>query len=117
MANTKRNYVRYVTEEKLTKVNPKNISLIKKYFNFKNMNLSESSKKSYESDFNQWLVYVMENYDNQYLLDMDTEDATDLIEDYVAFCTSVLYNNERRIQRRMSSISSFYLYLRKKRKI
>ncbi|WJJ55277.1 hypothetical protein QB910_000033 [Dabrowskivirus KKP3916] len=109
--------MQYATPEKLEQVNPKNKELIRKYFVFKNMNLSDSSKKAYESDFNQWLVFVMERYDNQYLPEFDTDDATDMIEDFIAFCTSVLKNNERRIQRRMSSISSFYLYLRKKRKI
>lgn len=112
-----RHYVHYATPEKLEKVNPKNKELVRKYFVFKNMNLSESSKKAYESDFNQWLVFISENYDNQYILEFDTDDATDMLEDFIAFCTSVLKNNERRIQRRMSSISSFYLYLRKKRKI
>lgn len=120
-----RQYVRYVTKEKLEKVDKKNLNLIRKYFNFKNMNLSDSSKKSYESDFNQWLVYINEKYrekaiSDEHILDIieeDIEDMVDLIEDYMAFCTSVLGNNERRIQRRMSSISSFFLYLRKKRKI
>jgi len=41
----------------------------------------------------------------------------DLLEDFIAFCSTFLGNNERRIQRRLSSISSFFLYLRKKRKI
>lgn len=81
------------------------------------MNLSDSTKMNYESDFNQWLVYIMENYENKDILEFDTDEATDMLEDFFAFCTSVLGNNERRIQRRMSSISSFYLYLRKKRKI
>ncbi|MEL3959404.1 tyrosine-type recombinase/integrase [Caldifermentibacillus hisashii] len=115
-----RKYVRYVTPEKLKKVNPKNIKLVEKYFSFKNMNLSDDTKKSYESDFNQWLVFIMEQYDNQYILDMvddDIDDVVDMIEDYIAFCTNMLGNNERRIQRRMASISSFFLYLRKKRKI
>ena len=51
------------------------------------------------------------------MLFRSSHDRIDLLEDFVAFCTSVLGNNERRIQRRMSSISSFFLYLRKKRKI
>lgn len=110
----------YATHEKLQKVNPKNTDLIRKYFVFKNMNLSDSSKESYQSDFNQWLVYIMENYDNQFILDIINEDVdnmVDLLEDYFAFCTTVFGNNERRIQRRMSSISSVFLYLRKKRRI
>lgn len=120
-----RKYVRYVTKSKIEKVDQRNKVLIQKYFNFKNMNLSESSRKSYESDFNQWLVFINEKYNDgfitdEYIIDIiedDIEDMVDLIEDYMAFCTSVLGNNERRIQRRMSSISSFFLYLRKKRKI
>lgn len=113
----KRKSVRYATKEKLAKVSPENKQLIQKYFSFKNMNLSSTSINGYKSDFNQWLVYIMENYNNQYILDMATDDAVDLIEDFIAFCTMVLENKERRIQRRMSSISSFYLFLRKKRKI
>lgn len=112
-----RQYIQYATPEKVAKVNPENMKLIERYFSFKNMNLSEASKINYQSDFNQWLVYIMEHYDNVYLLDLETDDAVDMIEDYIAFATSVLGNNERRIQRRMSSISSFYLFLRKKRKI
>lgn len=115
-----RKRITYATPEKLEKVNPKNVELIRKYFVFKNMNLSETSKISYQSDFNQWLVYIMENYENRYILDIineDVDDMIDLLEDFIAFCTSVLGNNERRIQRRMSSISSFFIYLRKKRKI
>lgn len=112
-----RAYKVYATKEKVEKINPKNQDHIRKYFVSKNMNLSESSKKGYESDFNQWLVYIMENYDNMDIAKSDVEDIADMIEDYVAFCTSVLSNNERRIQRRLSSISSFYLYLKKKRRI
>ncbi|MGG3964731.1 hypothetical protein [Heyndrickxia faecalis] len=116
----KRKYIKYVTSEKLDKVNPKNKQLINKYFSFKNMNLSDDTKTSYMSDFNQWLVYIMEYYENKYILDIienDIDDMVDLLEDYVAFCTSVLENNERRIQRRMASISSFFLYLRRKRRL
>lgn len=112
-----RKYKVYATPDKIEKINPKNKEHIRRYFVTKNMNLSDSSKKSYESDFNQWLVYIMENYDNMDIAKSDVEDLSDMIEDYVAFCSTVLGNNERRIQRRLSSISSFYLYLKKKRRI
>ena len=123
----KRKYIRYATEEKLAKVSDNNKTQIKRYFNFKNMNLSDASKKSYQSDFNQWLVFIQEKYEQGSLMHEDIidilsekdgiEDMVDLLEDFVAFCVTVLGNNERRIQRRMSSISSFFLFLRKKRKI
>lgn len=123
----KRKYIRYVTKEKLDKVLDENKRHIQKYFNFKNMNLSDSSKASYESDFNQWLVFINDKHekgsiDSEDILkllkdDDGMEEMVDLIEDYIAFCVAVLGNNERRIQRRLSSISSFFLYLLKKRRI
>lgn len=116
MNESKRRYVLYATNEKLNLVNKKNKEHIKKYFSLKE-NLSESSKKSYMSDFNQWLVYVFENYENQDILKINEEDSVDLIEDFTAFCTSILGNNDRRIQRRFSSISSFYSTFKKINKI
>lgn len=122
-----RKYIRYVTESKYEKVSQQNKQLIKKYFNFKNMNLSESTKKSYDNDFRQWLVFINEQYENKLISHENItdllnskdgiEEMVDLLEEFVAFCTTFLGNNERRIQRRLSSISSFFLYLRKKRKI
>lgn len=117
MADAKRAYKVYATKEKVALISKTNKDHLRKYFVAKNMNLSESSKKSYESDFNQWFVYILENYENIDVLELDASDASDMIEDYIAYCTSVLGNNERRIQRRMSSISSFYLNLKKKKKI
>ncbi|OME53977.1 hypothetical protein BSK59_15460 [Paenibacillus odorifer] len=58
----KRKYVRYVTKEKLEKVSVENKLHIQRYFNYKSMNLSDSSKVSYESDFNQWLVFINEKH-------------------------------------------------------
>lgn len=123
----KRKYIRYVTKEKLDNVCEANKLHIKKYFNYKNMKLSDTTKKNYESDFNQWLVFINEKYNSgeipeeNILLLLKDEDGmeymVDLIEDYVAFCVTVLGNNERRIQRRLSSISSFFNFLLKKRKI
>jgi integrase/recombinase XerC len=123
----KRKYVRYATPEKLARVCEANKRHIQKFFNYKNMNLSDATKKSYENDFNQWLVFIREKYESGAIFEEDIlkllkdedgiEEMVDLIEDFVAFCTTVLGNNERRIQRRLSSISSFFLYLLKKRKI
>jgi integrase/recombinase XerC len=113
----KRTYIKYATADKLEQVNDKNKRLIDKYFNHKSMNLSDASKISYQSDFNQLLVYIMENYRNDYIMDIiedDPNEMIDILEDFMAFCTSVLGNNERRIQRRMASISSFFMFLRKR---
>lgn len=106
-----------VTPERLEKINPKNKELLRKYFVGKNMKLSKSTKYNYESDINQFLIYIMENYDNQYLFDIDVEDMADILEDYIAFCSNILENKMKRIARRLSSISSLYLYFKKKRKV
>jgi integrase/recombinase XerC len=113
----KRKYIKYATPEKLEQVNDKNKKLIDKYFKHKQSNLSDSSRNSYQSDFNQLLVYILENYNNEYILDIiedDPNEMVDILEDFIAFCVSVLGNNERRIQRRMASISSFFIYLRRR---
>ena len=111
-----RKYVYYATPEKVAKINPENIQLWKRYINGKRT-LAESSKIGYESDINQFFVYILLNYDNKYLLDFETDDAADMIDDFVAMCTTVFENKDKRISRRLSSISSMYLYYRKKRKI
>lgn len=121
----KRKYVRYATPDKVALVSQTNKGYIRKYFSFKNMNLSEDTITNYQSDFNQFLVFINEKFsqgdlqeeDIIKIIEEDIDDMIDLLEDYVAFCSTILGNNERRIQRRMSSISSFFLYLRKKRKI
>jgi integrase/recombinase XerC len=122
-----RKYVKYVTEEKLAKVCDSNKRHIQKYFNFKNMNLSEATKKSYENDFNQWLVFINEKAQEGFISEEDImklvkdedgiEEMVELLEEYTMFCAMNLGNNERRIQRRLSSISSFFLYLLKKKKV
>jgi len=117
MSGNKRKYVHYATPEKLDQVNPKNKRHIKNYFNSKAMTLSDSTKYSYESDFNQWLVFILEEYDNQDLMSFDAEEISEMLEAFVAFCRDTLGNNERRIQRRLSCISSFFKLLRKKRKM
>jgi Site-specific recombinase XerD len=111
-----RKYVRYTTPELIKQINPKNKELWKRYINGKRT-LSDSSREGYENDINQFFVYLLKNYDNKYLLDFDTEEAADMLDDFIAFCSYALGNKDRRLTRRLSSISSMYLYYRKKRKI
>lgn len=116
MAKAKRKKVQYTTPELIAQINPQNKELWKKYLNGKRQ-LAESSKNSYTSDINQFFVFILKNYDNKYIFDFETEDMADLIEDFLAMCQSVFENKDRRMQRRLSSISSLYLYYKKKRKI
>jgi integrase/recombinase XerC len=112
----KRKHVQYTTPELIEQINPKNKEIWRKYLNGKRT-LAESSKNSYTSDINQFFVFMLKNYDNQCIFDIDTDDMADIIEDFLAMCQSVFENKDRRMQRRLSSISSLYLYYKKKRKI
>jgi integrase/recombinase XerC len=112
----KRKYVRYVTDEDKKNINPKNIKLWQTYLNGKRK-LAETTRDSYSADMMQFFTYILKNYDNKYLFDMDEMDSADLIEDYISMCTFAFENSDRRIARRMSTISSMYIYFKKKRKI
>lgn len=112
----KRKYVRYVTDEDKKNINPQNLKLWQTYLNGKRK-LSETTRDSYTADMMQFFTYILKNYDNQYLFDLDEMDSADLIEDYISMCTFAFENSDRRIARRMSTISSMYIYFKKKRKI
>jgi len=112
----KRKYVRYVTDEDKKNINPQNMKLWQTYLNGKRK-LSETTRDSYSADMMQFFTYILKSYDNKYLFDMDEMDSADLIEDYISMCTFAFGNSDRRIARRMSTISSMYIYFKKKRKI
>lgn len=100
-------------EAKLKLVNPETLKLMKKYKI--DMELRELSPKSiyqYESDLNQWFIYIYDNQFNQCITELEEDDLTE----FFYFCKTE-GNNSRRMKRRMSSISAFYKFLRKKKVI
>jgi len=105
------------TPEKIAQINPKNIELWKKYLVGKNMKLSDTTKESYQSDINQFFIYILNNYENKFVFDIDAETMSEILEDYTAFCTNFLGNKNKRLARRLSCVSSMYIYYKKKRKI
>jgi len=123
----KRKYVKYTTKSKLDKVCEENKIYAKRFFNYKSLNLSESTKKSYQNDLDQFFVFLKDRYDEgiveeEDLLeimkdDIGIDDMVDILEDYITFCIEKLGNNERRMQRRMATLSSLFGYFLKKRKI
>lgn len=111
-----RKVVRYTTPELIEQINPKNKELWRKYLNGKRT-LSKSTRDNYTNDINQFFVFILKNYDNQYILDIDIDEMADILEDFLAMCQSVLGNKDRRMCRRLSTISSLYIYYKKKRKV
>ena len=112
----KRKYTRFVYPEDIENINPKNIDLLDKFIMGKR-NLSDTSRKAYINDFQSFFVYILKNHQNKYLFDFEVEEAAEMIDDYISFCMSVLGNSERRVSRRTSSISSLYIFYKKRRKI
>jgi len=116
MSTDKRKYTRFVFPEDLEKINPQNLDLLNKYILGKR-NLSETSRNAYINDFQSFFVYILKNYNNKFLFDFEVEEAAEMIDDYISFCMSILGNSERRASRRTSSISSLYMFYKKRRKI
>lgn len=99
--------------EKAKLVNEETLKLWKRYEI--DMTLRELSPKTiygYKNDAFQWFIYIYENQGNECVKDLDEGD----VEEFLFFCKQN-GNNSRRMKRRMSTISAFYKFLRKKRLI
>lgn len=114
MANELKRSKRIVTKNDFEKtINPENIRLLDKYI--MDMEIRELSVKSiynYKRDLLHWLSYVNEH---QYNIDLKTLTEDDC-EEFIYYCKQN-GNNTERIKRRISSISAFYIFLRKKKLI
>lgn len=92
-------------------VNPENMKLFNKYKRDMEMReLSQKSIYSYECDILAWFRYLVREQYNPVVIDLTEDD----IEEFIYFCKSE-GNNTERIKRRMSSLSAFYKFLRKKK--
>lgn len=117
---TKRKYTRYFVG-KVDKVNPKSRRAYEKYRKSKiskDTSVKETTYKTYENYFNQFLVFIMENYDDMYVYEQELlDDMVDILEDFIVFCTETLGNNKKVINTKLSAISSFYIWAKKRRLI
>lgn len=114
--------VRYATNARKAKINPENIKAYKQYLTtskVKNKEVVNTTYKVYESYFNIFLCYIMENWDNFYILDEDflEENMIDVMEGYMAFLQEELNNGKKAINTKLSAVSSFYVWASKRRKI
>lgn len=108
----KRKRVRYVTKEKLDKVNKKNKMLYKSYQTSRlasNNDVRDTTYKVYQSYMNQFLVYLMEYWDNIDLYSEEFQDmAIEIMEGFMVFCQEELGNNKKVINTKLSAVSSFF---------
>lgn len=94
-------------------ISEENLKLLEKYE--MDMELRELSPKSiynYKRDLIQFFSYLEKNQFGLSITDMTEDD----IEEFIFFCKKQ-GNNTERIKRRLSSISAFYKYLRRKKMI
>lgn len=114
--------VRYATKARLAKVNPDNLKVYEQYIRsntVKNKDVAKTTYKVYRSYFNIFMCFIMEKWDNFYLLNEDIleEEMIDIMEDYMAFLQEELGNNKKSINTKLSAVSSFYGWAVKRRKI
>lgn len=103
--------IKFYDSEKISKINTQTLALLKRYE--MDMTIRELSQKTidgYKNDLQHLFIYILDNYNNICITELDEEKLTD----FYFFCR-MEGNNSRRIKRRMSSISAFYKYLRKKK--
>lgn len=100
-------------EEKLKNVNPETLKLFQKYqIDMSIRDLSERTIYGYNTDLQQWFIFMHDNQFNLSVLEATEED----IEEYY-YWRKQQGNNVNRQKRVMSSISAFYKFLRKKKLI
>lgn len=108
MAKRSKKIVLKVENEKLNKESMKYLKRYKIDMSIKE--LSEKTIYNYEKDLISWFSYISVFQDNKSVLEIDEDDLTE----FFHYCKNE-GNNSRRMRRRMSSISAFYIYLKKKR--
>lgn len=118
----KKKRVIYATPERLSKVNPQSLKDYDRYLKTsisRNRDVENTTYKVYKSNFNIFLCYILEHWDNQHILDADflEEDILDCMDEYIIFLQDELHNNKKTINNKIAAVSSFYVWAAKKRKI
>lgn len=103
--------IRFYDPVKLKNINKDTAKLYDKYkIDMTIRELSEKTIAGYENDLQHWFIFIYDNQDNQCITELEEDD----IVEFIYFCKKQ-GNNSRRIKRRISSISAFYKFLRRKR--
>ncbi|PEF30296.1 integrase [Bacillus thuringiensis] len=110
----KRVYKRYFTKEKKARINPKNIKAYDKYLKsniIKNKDVKDTTYKVYQNYFNQFLVYLEEEWENLFIHDDELmENGVDIMEGFIGFCQDTLGNNKKVINTKLSAVSTYYVW-------
>lgn len=105
--------IHFYDEDKIKKINPETIKLWKRYeIDMTLRELSPGSIAGYYNDLLHLWLYAYDNFGNPSITELTEDDLTE----FFYYCKTQ-GNNSRRIRRRMSSVASFYKFLRKKKYI
>lgn len=101
----------FYNEDKIKDINKNTINLWHKYkIDMSIRELSEQTINQYYYDLLNWWIYVLEYQGNLCITELSEDDITE----FLYYCKSN-GNNSRRMKRRISSISAFYKFLKKKK--
>ena len=110
--------VKWFTKERMALISSENIKKYDKYLRsciIKNTDVKETTYKTYQSNFNQFLCYLAVNFNNiDIYSDEFMDDAVDIMEDYIAFCQETLKNHKKTINNKLAAVSSFYIWAMKR---
>ena len=116
MAQVKK--IKYFTNEKKDLISNSNKNKYQKYLKscvIKNSDVKNTTYKTYENYFTQFLVYLAENYNNIDLYSQDfLDNAVDIMEGFMLFCQETLQNNKKVINTKVAAVSSFYIWSMKR---
>ena len=107
MANKSRSAFNICRKDILAKVNQDSVNIFKKYTD--SGKVSQSSIIVYTSYFNHFLVYLMEYWNNEYVLsNIVLDNSVDVINGYIEWCKEKLNNNYKVLRTKYLAVSSFY---------
>lgn len=103
--------IKFYDPVKIKNINKETLKLFDKYkIDMTIRELSPKTIEHYENDLFQWFIYIYDNQDNQCITKLEEDD----IVEFIYYCKTE-GNNSRRMKRRISSISAFYNFLRRKK--
>lgn len=118
---TKRSSVKYYTDDKFLLISEENIRIYEQYLNENsvvNKDTFESTYATYQRNFNLFLIFLAEKYNNIGLYsDEFMQNGPDIVTSYMAFCVNVLQNGKKTVNTKVNAITSFYSWANRKGKI
>ena len=106
--------VRYFTKDKIALISEDNKRKYEKYLQsniIRNRDVKDTTYKVYKNNMEHFMVYLAENWDNIDLYSEEfEEEAVYIMEGYIDFLQTVLHNNKKTVNNKISAVSSFFLW-------